>query len=274
MSTNFITFPGLGIGPIEMNKVAFTLFGRDIAWYGIIICLGVILALIYAMRKIKFEKLNTDDFLDVVIVAIPLAIVFARAYYVIFDPNPHYETFIDYIAVWKGGIAIYGAIIGGALAVVIMSKIKKLPMLKVFDSVAPALLIGQIVGRFGNFVNAEAHGGETDIFIRMGISPFENGPYKYYHPTFLYESLWNLVGFLIIHFFYRHKKYDGQILIMYATWYGLGRFFIEGLRTDSLYVGHFRVSQLIAGICFIAGLTLLIIFGIKNRKAVKNGNDN
>ena len=269
MGTQFtVSFPGFGIEKIVIDKIAFTLpifGGVEVRWYGIILTLGIIAGLGYALFRTKTEGISADDILDYAIWTILLAIIGARLYYVLTTlkdaaGDPNYESFLDVIAIWNGGIAIYGAIIGGALALFLVSKVKKYnktQMLKVFDMVAPGVMLGQIIGRWGNFCNGEAHGIETtaNFFLRMGLKGYADTPYltkfTYYHPTFLYESLWNLLGFVLINIFYKKKKFDGQILLMYLAWYGLGRMFIEGLRTDSLYIGVFRISQVVGFLCFV-----------------------
>ncbi len=267
MNTHWISFPGLGIGSFKVDPVAFTVFSRDIMWYGVIICTGIILAFLYGIWNTKKEGVKTDDFYDVVLFAIPSAIICARLYYVIFDPTPNYHSFLDVIAIWRGGIAIYGAIIGGAVAVVSTALFKKKPVLKFCDIMAPCVMIGQIVGRWGNFVNAEAHGGVTSLPWRMGIAMSEYGESLYVHPTFLYESLWNFVGFLILHFAVSKRKcYDGQKTFFWLSWYGFGRMLIEPLRTDSLKLGAFDVSTLVAGACFIVFATLYIVFLKKEKR--------
>jgi phosphatidylglycerol:prolipoprotein diacylglycerol transferase len=257
--TNYISFPGLGIEEIKIDKIAFSMFGRDVAWYGIIITVGIILASLYVMNRGKYEGVSQDDILDFAIFVIPIAVIGARAYYVLTRLD-QYNTFGEMIAIWNGGLAIYGAIIGGALTALVVCLIKKIKILKMFDMLCPAVMIGQMIGRWGNFVNAEAHGGVTDIFIRMGIRGEYMSAPIYVHPTFLYESLWNLLGFLLINAYYKKKKYHGEIFFMYISWYGLGRFFIEGLRTDSLYVGPFRISQVIGLVSFIVGAAFLVYF--------------
>ena len=261
-----ISFPGIGVEAFSVNKIAFTIpigSGIQVRWYGIIITFGIILAMLYCAYRAKQEDITFDDLLDMSIFTIIFAIVGARLYYVLFSGDT-YETFYDVIAIWNGGIAIYGAIIAGGLTVFLVSKYKKINPLRAFDMVAPAVMIGQIVGRWGNFVNGEAHGSEvaTDeflYFIRMGLSKGNATISTFYHPTFLYESIWNLVGFIIINSLYKKKKFDGQVFLMYVTWYGFGRMLIEGLRTDSLMLGVFRISQIIGFICFIVGAVLLII---------------
>lgn len=274
MDSHWISFPGLNIEPFVVDPVAFSLLGRDVMWYGVIICTGLILAVLYAYRQFRKEGFTEDEFLNLVIFLIPISVVCARLYYVIFDPTPNYHSFLDVIAIWRGGIGIYGAIIGGAVTAVIYAKVIKKPVMKLLDCLAPAVMIGQMIGRWGNFVNAEAHGGITDLPWRMGLSPYyENVPYSddymvYYHPTFLYESLWNLLGFLIIHFIInKRKKYDGQTTYFYLAWYGLGRGFIELLRTDSLEILGFKVSALVGFGCALIFGILYLVF--RKRHAVK-----
>lgn len=262
---NYISFPGIGIDEFPVKKIAFSLFGRDIAWYGVIIMFGVILSVLYVLNRAKYEKIKSDDILDFAIFIIPIAVIGARAYYVLTRLN-EYHSFYEMIAIWEGGLAIYGAIIAGALTALVICKIKKIKILKMFDMLSPAVMIGQIIGRWGNFMNAEAYGTTTDIFIRMGIrSEFMEAP-MYVHPTFLYESMWNLLGFILINAYYKKKKYDGEIFLMYISWYGIGRFFIEGLRTDSLYVGQFRISQVIGIVSFVVGSICLVYMYFKKAR--------
>ncbi len=267
-----LSFPGLGIGEFSFNKVAFELFGLEVRWYGIIITCAILLGFLYALKRSKFEGISTDDLLDYAIYTVIFSIIGARAYYVLttFNDGEHvYKNLYDVIAIWNGGIAIYGAVIAGALTIFVISKIKKIKPAKALDMVAPGVMIAQALGRWGNFFNGEAFGAETDIFCRMGIYHTHWDKMYYVHPTFLYESLWNVVGFLLINAFYKKKKFDGQIVLMYITWYGFGRMFIEGLRTDSLYIlgGTVRISQLVGALCFVVGTALLITFGVKARKA-------
>lgn len=270
-----ISFPGIGIDQFSVNPVAFELpifGGLEVRWYGLIICTGIILAMLYCYFRSKQEGITTDDLLDMAIYTIIFGIIGARIYYVLFSLD-QYDSLIDAIAIWEGGIAIYGAIIAGALTIYVICKIKKIYFAKAFDMVAPAVMIGQILGRWGNFFNGEAHGGEVLeseflYFIRMGLSHGEGSRIVYYyHPTFLYESLWNLVGFIIINSLYKKKKFDGQIVLMYATWYGFGRMLIEGLRTDSLYIGVFRISQIVGFVCFVVGAILLTLGFSKAKRA-------
>ena len=259
-----LSFPGLGIGEFTIDSVAFTIFGREIAWYGVIITFGIILSAIYGISRAKIEGISADDMLDVILVAVIVSVIGARLYYVIFYGN--YHSFYDVIAIWNGGLAIYGAVIGGALALLVMAKIKKLKALKLLDIGASSIILGQAIGRWGNFMNAEAYGYETELPWRMGIHSF--GDPIFVHPTFLYESLWNLLGFFLLWYLYKKKRYDGQIFLLYLAWYGFGRMFIEGLRTDSLWLipDVIRVSQLLGGLCFAVCGALLVFFGIKFRK--------
>jgi phosphatidylglycerol:prolipoprotein diacylglycerol transferase len=256
-----ISFPGLGIEPFTLDPVAFTLFGKSIAWYGIIITFGIILAVLYVIWRAKQKNIHYDHIIDIALVTVPCGVIGARLYYVLTSLD-HYDSFWDVFKIWEGGLAIYGGIIGGAIGVLIMSRVKKIDFFTLADMICPAVMIGQILGRWGNFFNGEAHGGITTLPWRMGL--IEGGVWQYFHPTFLYESLWNTVGFVLINLFYgfkpnkTHKKYEGQIFLMVFAWYGFGRMLIEGLRTDSLYVGPFRISQVIGLLCFLAGFGLLL----------------
>ena len=253
-----ISFPNLGI-EINPSRVAFSLFGKEIYWYGIIIAVGFILAVIYGMRRASQFGLNGDIILDMLFVAVPAAVVCARLYYCIFEWSSYKDDPISILYIWEGGIAIYGAVIGAVISVLIFCKIKRLPFLPIADIGGLGLLIGQMVGRWGNFINREAFGAETDSFLKMGLS-YANSGMKYYHPTFLYESLWNLVGFIILHFISKKRKFDGQVFAGYVAWYGLGRAWIEGLRTDSLYLfgTGIRVSQLLAAVTFVLATAWII----------------
>ena len=193
------------------------------------------------------------------ICAVPLAIIGARAYYCLFSWNLYKDDPIRVLYIWEGGLAIYGGVIGAVIGLFLYTKVKKVKTSALLDIGGLGLLIGQSIGRWGNFMNREAFGAQTDSFLRMGLTD-ANGATIYVHPTFLYESVWNAIGLLILHFYSKRRKFDGQIFLMYLGWYGLGRMFIEGLRTDSLYVGasNLRVSQLLAGICFLAVVIFLV----------------
>ena len=254
-----IGFPGLGIPDFAVNPVAFTLFGRDIAWYGIIIACGMILAYLYALRNMKIEGISDNDFMDIAIFTIPLSIVSARIFYVLFSLD-EYNSFYEMIAIWNGGISILGAVIGGAVTVLCVTRFKKLSTLKALDAIAPAVLIGQILGRWGNFMNAEVYGKATDILWRMRI--VEPSGTIEVHPLFLYESLWNLIGFIIIHILYKRKKYDGQILLMYVFWYGLIRSILELMRNDEFILKTdmgLPISFIVSVCACLTALIILIV---------------
>lgn len=251
-----ISFPFLGL---EVNPPrVFPLGPLNIHLYGLAIGLGLILAVIYACRRSKEFGLKEDDILDGVLWITPFAIICARIYYVAFSWKDYADNLMSVFAIWEGGIAIYGSVIGAVIGVIVLCKVKKLKITTVLDITLLGFFIGQILGRWGNFFNREAFGAATDSFFRMGLYNTVIGQWEYYHPTFLYESVWNLVGFVLLHFLSKRRQYDGQIALGYAAWYGLGRCFIEGLRVDSLYWGPFRVSQVLAGLtCVIASAILL-----------------
>ena len=251
-----ISFPFLGL---EMNPPrTFSLGPLTIHLYGIAIGLGLILAVIYACRRSKEFGLKEDDILDGVLWITPFAIICARIYYVAFSWKDYADNPLSVFAIWEGGIAIYGSVIGAVIGVIVLCKVKRLKIATVLDITLLGFFIGQILGRWGNFFNREAFGAATDSFFRMGLYNTVTGSWEYYHPTFLYESVWNLVGFILLHFLSKRRKYDGQIALGYCAWYGLGRCFIEGLRVDSLYWGPFRVSQVLAGLTCVAASAILL----------------
>ena len=269
-ATNVIGFPNLGLGPWEINKFLIQIGNFKVAWYGIIITVGIVLAVLYTIKRGKQEGFTTDDVLDYAIWVVLVGILGARLYYVAMTWG-RYESFLDIFAIWNGGLAIYGGLIGGALMIMYISYKKQKSVLKFFDMVTPGVMIAQALGRWGNFFNAEAYGSilkyeflgktfETSRFAGQAIPWIMtienvNGSALYYaHPTFLYESLWNVLGFILLNIRYKNKKFDGQILFSYIVWYGLGRMFIEGFRTDSLYLGNVRISQLLAVGCVIFGI--------------------
>lgn len=278
-----ISFPGLSIPPFTVNPVAFSVGRIEIRWYGIIIVLGIIAGFSYAAYRAKQSGLSLDDMLDYVLVALPLGIICARLYYVVFFNDGSYKTFYDVIAIWEGGLAIYGGVLGGLLGMFLVSRHKKNKFRAVLDCFAPGVMIGQIFGRWGNFFNAEAYGTLDHIdfpFIGRIFTPHfeENYPLRMViengfvgkiavHPTFLYESVWNLLGLLLIHLFFNRKRFDGEVALWYFAWYGFGRFFIEGMRDDSLMLGSFRVSQVLALVLFAASIVLIVI---GSKKAKKN----
>ena len=264
--TSPITFPNLGIS-VDPSPVAFSVFGKDIYWYGIIIAVGFLLAVLYMMYRAKDFGVTSDDTLDLILWTVPIGVICARLYYCIFYWELYADNPISVLYIWEGGLAIYGAVIGGAITVLIVSRVKKIKPGVFLDLASMGVLIGQIFGRWGNFMNREAHGCVTDSFFKMGLVDAA-GRVTYYHPTFLYESVWNLVGFIGIHFLSRKKrKFDGEVFLLYIGWYGLGRAWIEGLRTDSLmlFSTGIRVSQLVAIVSFAAAAAILAYVLLKKK---------
>ena len=259
-----ISFPGLGIDfdPIR----AFEIGQFSIHIYGILIGLGLMLAVIYGWKRSKEFGIKADDITDGVLWIVPFAVLCARLYYCIFrwQEGGYAEDPISVFYIWEGGLAIYGGVIGAVIGVSVYCWFKKIKLPALLDLVALGFLIGQCLGRWGNFFNREAFGAETDSFLRMGLLNSLTGKVTYHHPTFLYESVWNLVGFIGLHFLSKKRKYDGQIALGYAFWYGLGRAMIEGLRTDSLYLGPFRVSQLLAALSCLAAAMVLVLMLFKS----------
>ena len=260
-----ISFPLLGDWSIDPSA-SFTLFGRTFYWYGVIIAVGFILAMLYCARHCRRCGIKPDTLYDFLIWMIPIAIIGARLYYVIFQWGDYRAHPIDALKIWEGGLAIYGGVIAGLLTGIVWCRKKKIPFGAMADVCAPGLLIGQCIGRWGNFMNREAHGAVTDTFLKMGLQDV-SGVVTYYHPTFLYESVWNLVGFIGLHFFSKKRKFDGEVFLAYVAWYGLGRVWIEGLRTDSLYLFStgIRVSQLVAAVSFLAAGGVLAWVLIKKK---------
>ena len=251
-----ISFPSLGIALDPPRSI--DIGPLSIHFYGMIIAMGLILAVVYACRRSKQFGIKEDDVLDGVLWVTPFAILCARAYYCIFSWEHYADDPIRLLYIWEGGLAIYGGVLGAIIGVAVLCRIKRIKLPALLDLVSLGFLIGQSIGRWGNFFNREAFGAETDTFLRMGLMNRYTGAVTYYHPTFFYESLWNAVGFLLLHRLSKKRQYDGQIALGYAAWYGLGRAFIEGLRTDSLYWGPFRVSQLLAAISCLAAVSVLL----------------
>ncbi|MCY3025332.1 prolipoprotein diacylglyceryl transferase [Aerococcus loyolae] len=252
---------------LAIDPVAFSFLGIEIRWYGIIIALGMFLAVELILKEIERKGFDSDQVMDMIMWAVPIGFIGARLYYVIFEWDYYRENLGEIIAIWQGGIAIYGGVIAGALTAIIYAKRHEMKVSFLADVIMPYLLLAQGIGRWGNFVNQEAHGGPVSegflqetlhlpnfIVEQMSI----NG--QYYHPTFLYESLWNLLGVGVLLFLrHRHKTLKlGETGLLYLIWYGTGRFFIEGLRTDSLYLGPIRVSQALSLVLVLMGIALFI----------------
>ncbi|HNX64406.1 MAG TPA: prolipoprotein diacylglyceryl transferase [Oscillospiraceae bacterium] len=259
-NSDLVGFPKFGWN-FDISPTAFTVFGLEIKWYGILIAIGMLLAMMYCFKRIKEFGLDSDRVIDAVVFGLIGAMIGARAYYVIFDAD---VTFAEFFRFRDGGLAIYGGLIGGLLVGGIAAKIRKVKILPLFDLAAAGFVIGQAVGRWGNFVNKEAFGSQTSLPWGMSSASIQymlapgSDTLVMAHPCFLYESLWCILGFILIHFYIKHRKFDGEIFLMYSAWYGFGRFFIEGLRTDSLYLGLIRVSQLLAIICVVIAVFLII----------------
>ena len=244
-----------------MDRVAFSLCGIDVMWYGILIAIGMMLAVFIATKEAKRVGYNEDYIMDLCLFMIPIGIIGARAYYVIFSWQDYAGNLSEIFNIRGGGLAIHGGIIAGLLTAFIYSKIKKLDFFKLMDIVVLGLPLAQAIGRWGNFINKEAHGGPTDL--PWGI--IVDG--QKVHPTFLYESIWNLVLFAVLMKLRKNKKYQGQLMAVYMTVYSFGRFFIEGLRTDSLMFGPIRMAQFVSLLGIAFGLCLHFIL----KKRCKDG---
>lgn len=255
---------------LTINPIAFTLplgNGWSIYWYGIIIAAGFLGALIYGMKNAPRYGINTDRMLDVILVTTPLAILSARAYYIIFDPDVTFKEFFNFSSSGFQGLAIYGGVIGAFVIGALMCKLRRVSILDLFDVAAVGFLIGQGVGRWGNFTNQEAFGGPTGSSWWGMMSENTNGIMV--HPCFLYESVWCIAGVFILHYFSKKRRFSGEIALLYGVWYGLGRGFIEILRSDSLYMGVFKVSSLLSFVlCIVCGALLVIL--LKRSRAAVN----
>lgn len=250
----------------------------------------MIFAVLYAVHIGKFEGISSDDMIDLAFFIIICGVLGARLYYILFKLDNYIvtdaggffknllQTLKNMISIWEGGLAIYGGIIAGLLTAYVFAHRRKIKFLKLFDILAPCVLIGQVIGRWGNFINMEAYGSETTLPWRMGIlySYADNGIWdveKYVHPTFLYESLWNLTALVLLLIFYKKKKFDGQYFCSYLIWYGLGRMMIEGLRTDSLMLGNLRISQGVGFLSLLLGAVLTVYFLKKTKKSSEADSD-
>lgn len=285
LDQNEVVFPHLGID-IHVNSTVFSIGGLDIQWYGLLITLGLLLAMIYAFTQVRKYGLNPDRFLDAVIGGIIGGIVGARAYYVILEWDTYAGDWKSIFNLRQGGLAIYGGIIGALLVGCTVAKFRKVRILPLLDIVGIGFLLGQGIGRWGNFFNQEAFGRNTDSFLGMSGGQIQNWitnsyPYTSYyqnfgtamdasqpvHPCFLYESIWCLLGFVLLALFAKKiRRYDGQIFLLYIGWYGLERAFVEGLRADSLVVGNVRISQMLAILCVVASVILQIVIGLRVKR--------
>lgn len=251
-----IKFPGLGL-QFTIDRIAFTVFGINIYWYGIIISFGSFLAFMLAIRDSTNFNIKQNDIIDIVLYSFPLAIVGARLYYVFFSWSEYKNNLVEILNIRNGGLAIYGGILTALIVASIFALKKQIGVFNFFDFMIPYVALAQSIGRWGNFVNQEAHGVETTLPWRMEIYDPEKLQHIAVHPTFLYESLWNLGLFLFLLWFRKNKKsLHAEVFTLYLALYGFARFFIEGLRTDSLYLGNFRISQVLAGLFFVVFITV------------------
>ncbi|WP_163099153.1 prolipoprotein diacylglyceryl transferase [Peribacillus alkalitolerans] len=253
-----------------LNPIALDLGPLQIHWYGIIITVGIVLALILAMRESERRGLQKETFLDLILYAVPIAILSARIYYVIFQWDYYSQNPGDIIKIWNGGIAIHGALIGSVITAIVFAKKRNISFWKLADIAAPSILLGQAIGRWGNFMNQEAHGGEVSrAFLENLMLPdwIINQMYiegVYYHPTFLYESLWNFAGVIILILLRRVNLRRGELFLGYVIWYSIGRYFVEGLRTDSLMLTDtLRIAQVISIVLIVIAVGLITIRRLK-----------
>jgi len=264
MIMNNIAFPKLGIS-LNISPVAFSIGSKPIYWYALIILSGFLLGLFFVYKTCEKRGVKKDNVWDIALFGLIFGIIGARIYYVLFALD-EFDSIADMFKVWNGGLAIYGGIIGALLGGLTVAKIQKMEIMPVLDIAMVGFLIGQGIGRWGNFMNQEAYGSPTDLPWRMMSEGTDNIGV---HPCFFYESMWCLLGFVLLHFYGKYKqKYSGQIFFMYLVWYGFERTVVEGLRTDSLYLpfqvfgADIRVSQVLSAVIFITGIVFLII----NRK--------
>ena len=256
-----------------ISRVAFTIAGIDIYWYAVLIVSAIVIGIIWSLLKSGRYNIKFDTILDLCIFMIPISILCARAYYVIFNLNYYTSNPLEILDFRNGGLAIYGGIIGAVITIIVFCKIKKVNILNLTDYIAPIIPLGQAIGRWGNYINIEAYGTETNLPLKMEI--IENGVTKYVHPTFLYESVGNFILFLILLKISKNRKFSGQITLLYFIGYAFIRFFIEGLRTDSLMIGNIRVSRLFSLIIFIICTVVYIVIAknkiikLKERENVK-----
>ncbi|EAE7677687.1 TPA: prolipoprotein diacylglyceryl transferase [Listeria monocytogenes] len=254
----------MGNGVQPLDPVAIQIGSISVKWYGVIIASAVVIALLLALSEANKRKMDKEIIVDLLIWAIPISIISARIYYVIFEWDFYKNNLGEIVKIWHGGIAIYGALIGAVLTAIIFSQIKKISFWQLADVVAPSLIIAQAIGRWGNFMNQEAHGAETtrSFLESLHLPDFIiNQMYidgAYYQPTFLYESLWNVLGFIVLLIIRRTKIRRGELFLGYVIWYSFGRFFIEGMRTDSLMWGDFRVSQVLSLLLIVLSIGIII----------------
>lgn len=249
---------------MQIDPVAFNLGPVAVRWYGILIATGIIIAYVVAQREMTKRGFKDDFLTDLLIWTVPIAIICARIYYVLFEWSYYKEHPGQIVQIWQGGIAIHGALIGGAITVLIFCKKRGVNFWKVADILAPSILIGQIIGRWGNFMNQEAYGGVVErsflesLYLPNWIIEQMNVQGFYHHPTFLYESMWNIVGLIVLLLLRKVNLLRGEIFLIYVMWYSFGRYFVEGLRTDSLYIGPLRTAQMVSLIALVIAVIVMI----------------
>lgn len=246
-----------------MDPIAFNIFGLPVRWYGLLMSSSILIGLLLAMHLAKKNNYDAEKILDLVFYATPAAIIGARLYYVIFKWEYYSQYPKEIFAIWHGGLAIHGAVIAAIIVAIIYTRKKGLSFWEIVDYMAPSLILGQAIGRWGNFFNQEAYGGETNLPWAITVNDPIKGMIKV-HPTFFYESLWNLAIFFFLLWYGKRKKANGEVFLLYAILYSVGRFFIEGLRTDSLMFGEIRVAQLVSVLTIIMG-AVIINYLRKNR---------
>ena len=265
-----ISIPMFGEGFIFNIPRFFTIFGFNIYYYGLFVAAGYALAGVYLVKRRKLFGLTKDNILDLILIALICGLVGARLYYMIFNFDRFFAPgqWGNIIRFRDGGLAVYGGIIASGIGYIVYSKVKKIPLGSLLDAAGFGLFVGQAIGRWGNFVNREAYGIETDLPWKMGL--ITRGGTTYVHPCFIYEALWNVAGLLIIHIFSKKSKtkYPGQYFLFYVAWYGLGRFMIEGLRTDSLMIPgtDIRASQWLAAISFLVAVGILFVNFLRGKE--------
>ncbi|MEM1484071.1 prolipoprotein diacylglyceryl transferase [Oscillospiraceae bacterium PP1C4] len=278
-----VSFPGIGIGEFTINRIAFSIGNVHVYWYGIIIAAAFLAGVSYLLRRSRTFGLDSDRVIDVILGASVGGIIGARTYYVLFSWSQYKDNLMDVFKIWEGGIAIYGGVIGGFLAGYLMCRLRRVKFVPMADLAVGGLILGQAIGRWGNFVNVEAFGSNTTApwgMVSPSITEYLTihqpalaaqgvmvDPGMAVHPTFFYESVWCLLGFLVIALFTKHRRFDGELTLIYAAWYGLGRSVIEGLRTDSLMWGNIRVSQALAIVLVVVSVVAFIIIHTKIKKS-------
>ena len=260
---NYITFPEFNLS-FKISRIAFSVGNIEIYWYAILISIAFIIAIFALKNDSKKYRIEYDIILKLLIIMIPVSIIFARLYYVIFNLEYYMNKPLEIINIRNGGLAIYGGIIGAIIVIILFCKNKKIKVMDLLDLFVPYLALGQSMGRWGNFINGEAHGSITNSIFRMGI--VENGIYMEVHPTFLYESICTLTLFFILKYLKNNRKYSGQLTITYLFFYSIIRAVIEGLRTDSLMMGNIRISQLLSILLLIGIIGYKLYFLIKNKR--------